>query len=89
MEIVQEYIDAKVDIVAPLQNQGIDSIANMEIRQKLLVSPDRLQPESKQTCRFFACGIPCLHLLREKDICANKKDLCVAEKLQLHRNDIN
>ncbi len=37
VEIVQEYIDAKVDIATPLQSQGIDSIANMEIRQKLLV----------------------------------------------------
>ena len=36
-EIVQEYIDDKIDITRPLHIQGIDSIANMELRQKLQV----------------------------------------------------
>ena len=36
IEIIQEYTDVKIEIAIPLHIQGIE-IANMELRQKLLV----------------------------------------------------
>ena len=44
IEFVQEYTGAEVDIAVPLHVQGIDSIANMELRQKLQVSLIHLAP---------------------------------------------
>lgn len=36
IEIIQQYTDAKIEIAVPLHVQGI-RIANMELRQNLLV----------------------------------------------------
>ena len=36
--LVQGYMEAAIDITKPLILQGMDSLANMELRQKLQVS---------------------------------------------------
>ncbi len=37
--LVQGYVEAIVDVTKPLILQGMDSLASMELRQKLQVSP--------------------------------------------------